>query len=281
MPILEDASEEEIFRLLQLFPASTLRLAWAKPKITKKAICDAAAKERDVEKITNFVQVNFGRCNMHAYVLESPEGDVTPLSAITDAEILQVVAGGPTLIIARASFVVILQETLKKETVNLLWPMRLEVVEDHLVLSLIVLERKPGAIFEENVSVISRSLEERSIVKNLASLGIVQSDLHKGTKALWEADYMDAFRVKFRSADSTLDETMDAELGIKANKPNRYEELKTATIFMTYFHLLDESVKTIKDFTMDPSRGYIRFPRYKEDAGDADEVVRALLAKNK
>lgn len=281
MVILQKATEEELFRLLQLFPATSLKTVWESEKVhTKEAMCRAAAKERDIEKIVTFIQKNFSQCRMHVYAVTLPDPPTDPLGAITDVEVVDEAKDGAKLLIAKASFVVILQDSLKRETVNLLWPMRYAIVEKHPVLSLVVLERKPGAIFEEGVSVVSRSLDEKIITKQLRGLGVGATDLHKGMKALWDADYMDAFRVKFQSPDSTVDETMNEEMGIKATKPERYEELKSAKMFMSYFRLLDDSVKTIGDFTIDPSRGYIRFPRYTEAAGNADEVVRALLAKN-
>ncbi|HEY4008739.1 MAG TPA: hypothetical protein VGM11_01210, partial [Acidobacteriaceae bacterium] len=201
MSILEEASEDELVRLLQLFPASVLKLAWEKPKLTKEAICRAAAKERDLQKIVGLIRTSFARCRMHVHVLSLPDNQPSPLTAITDTEVLQSEAGGPTWILAKVSFVVILQEALTKETVNLLWPMRIEEVEDHTVLSTIVLERNPGVLFDEGVSVVSRSLDEKLITKNLRALNIQAADLHKGMKALWEEDYMDAYKTKFRSPD--------------------------------------------------------------------------------
>jgi hypothetical protein len=281
MGILDDASVGEISRVLQLFPAAALRAEWGdETKRKKEVICSSAASDRDIPRITNFIQANFGRCRLHAYVLSPHPNGTSPELAITGAEVLQVIAGGPTLLMARVTYVVILQQSLQRETVNLLWPMRLEAAEGDVVLSMIVLERSPDAMYDEKISVVSRSLDEKTIIKNLGSLGFSASDLHKGVRALWDSDYMDAFKVKYRSPDSVVDETMDEELGIKACKPQRYEELKTTTLFMTFFHLLDQSELLIRDFMIDPSRGHLRFPRYTEDSGDADEVVRAILTEN-
>ncbi|MBB5062455.1 hypothetical protein [Granulicella mallensis] len=281
MPILEGSTQDEISRLLSLFPVAVLKEEWEGIKGTKEVICDTVARALEPGKAIDFILANFAKCKMHVYVLDpSQHKDVSIMNAITDAEILKVVADGPTLILARVSFVVILQDSLKKEKVDLLWPMRIHTLADHLVLSAIVLERTPATLYNEPISIVSRSLDEKLIVKNLKALGFDTADVHKGMKALWEEDYMDAFNVRFRSPDSTLTEVMDEEKGIKATKPERYEELKTATMFMSAFHLLKDPVKSIGDFFLDPSRGHFRFPRYTDDSGDADAVVQALLSKN-
>jgi len=44
-----------------------------------------------------------------------------------------------------------------------------------------------------------------------------RSDLHKGVKSLWEDEFMDSPRIKFKKPMSVASEAMDEELGIRQN----------------------------------------------------------------
>ncbi len=280
MPILESASKQDIKRLLDSFPVSTLKDTWSNVKGTKEEICFAAAEENNLGKIVAFMQRNFARCKRHAYVLEAPANQADPLQAITDAEVLGVANQGQTLALTKAVFSIFLKDPLEENTVEFLWPVRLEAVSGYTVVSFVILERNPCVYFDRDCYQSARSLDERGIVRNLESLGFKHTDLQKGIKALWDENFIDSFRTSFKKPKSVATEKMDEELGIKQHNPELYEQLQTATLFATLFQIDPAWECSVETFQVDPSIGYVAFPRYTEGTGDSDEVVHKILEKN-
>ena len=70
-------------------------------------------------------------------------------------------------------------------------------------------------------------------------------------KALWDEDYMDSFRTKFKKPKSLATEYMDEELGIKKNNPELYEELKFSVMFVTNFQIEPGAGSCVEDFAVD------------------------------
>jgi hypothetical protein len=280
MSQLETAPIQDIKRLLGAFPVTTLKEAWGQVKGSKEEICFAAAQERDVSKLTSFILKNFGRCKLHVYVLEPHQNGTDITTALEGAEQVAVDGEGRTLLLTRSVYSVFLKDPPEEQTVEFLWPIRLETIGRYTVLSLVVLERNPCTYFDRDCYQLSRSLDERGITLAIEKLGFQRADLHLGVKTLWDEDYMDSFRTKFKKPKSTASEHMDEELGIKKNNPALYEELKSSVMFVTNFQIEPEAGACVEDFAIDPSAGFISFTRYTEGAGDADEVVHKLLEKN-
>jgi hypothetical protein len=280
MSLLENAPVQDLKRLLGAFPLTTLKDTWGHVKGTKEEICFAAAQERDVEKIGNFVLKNFGRCKLHVYVFEPHQDGTTISEAIDAAEKVLVDGNGRSLLLMEAVYSVFLKDPPEEQTVGFLWPIRVENVGRYSVLSFVVLERNPCSYFERDCYQLSKSVDERGITQAIERLGFMRADLHLGVKTLWDEDFMDSFRTKFKKPKSLATEHMDEELGIKKNNPVLYEELKSSVMFVTNFQIEPEAGSCVEDFAIDPSAGFISFTRYTEGAGDADEVVGKLLEKN-
>jgi hypothetical protein len=280
--ILQDASKQDLKRLLGSFPVTSLKAGWPSIKGTKEEICFAAAEERDLPRIVAFMKTNFARCRQHVFVLTPPPDlSVNPESAVPDAELVDVDGAGGKILVTRAVFSIFLKDPSEEAVVEFLWPMRVTELYGYLVFSLMVLERNPCIYFDRDCFKLSRSIDERGVISNLESLGFVRADLHKGIKTLWDENFMDSFRTKFKKPKSTATEAMDEELGIKEHNPTLYEELQTSTLFRTVFQVGTNSECCVEEFQVDPSGGYIAFPRYTEGSGDADHVVHAIVAKNR
>lgn len=281
MGILQDASKQDLKRLLGTFPVAALKDGWSAVKGTKEEICFAAAEERNLDRIVLFMSKNIGRCKQHVYVFTPPATEnIHPASAIPDAEIVSTDQGGRSIYITRAVFSVFLKDPPEESVVEFLWPIRFEQFQGYFVLSMVVLERNPCVYYDRDCFKLSRSIDERGIVKNLEALGYVRADLHKGIKKLWDDNFMDSCETNYKKPKSTAREAMDEELGIKQHNPVLYEELQAATLFRTVFQMDPQSESGVEEFHVDPSGGYIAFPRYTEGAGDADNVVHAILEKN-
>ena len=279
MSLLQTAPTQDLKRLLNSFPLTTLKDTWGHIKGSKEEICYAAAEERDVEKISNFVMKNFGRCKLHVYIFQA-HADGADMASVIPAEMISTDGQGRKCLLTEAVYSVFLKDPPEEQTVSFLWPIRIEKLGLYSVLSFIVLERNPCAYFDRDCYQLSRSVDERGIVQGIEKLGFERADLHLGVKTLWDEDFMDSFRTKFKKPKSTASEHMDSELGIKKNNPELYEELKSSVLFATNFQIDPGSETCVEDFAVDPSAGFISFTRYTEGAGDADEVVHKLLEKN-
>lgn len=270
MELLQNATRQDVKRLLDSFPVSALKDGWPNVKGTKEEICFAAAEEHNLDKIVEFMKKNIARCKRHIYVFSAASKEVSPLSAVPDVEILDVDGGGRTVALTKAVFSIFLKDPLEENTVEFLWPMRVETIAEYLVVSFVILERNPCVYFEDRDCYQSaRSIDERGIAKNLESLGFQRADLHKGVKVLWEENFIDSFRTRYKKPMSTASEHMDEELGIKQHNPELYEQLQSATLFATLFEVVPGTDCCVEIFQVDPSVGYIAFSRYTEGTGDS------------
>lgn len=281
MSLLADASNQQVKRLLDSFPVTSLKNAWPSVRGNKEEVCFAAAEERDISRLVAFMEKNIGQCRTHVYVLTPPEDAGNPLGAVPDAEILSSSDGGRTIALLKASFTVYLRDPIEETVVDFLWPIRMEHLHGHLVVSFVVLERNPCVYYEErDCYQLARTLDERGVIGRLEAMGYKRADLHAGIKGLWAENLIDSFKTKYRKPTSTATEHMDEELGIKQHNPELYEILQTATLFGTSFQVDPQWQCGIEVFIADPTVGYLAFPRYPDGTGDSDEVVRRVLEAN-
>jgi hypothetical protein len=280
MGLLQDSNTQDIKRLLGSFPLSTLKATWASVRGTKEEICFAAAQENNENKIISFMGKNFGRCRQHVYILQEPEQKVNVWDLVPDAEVLSQDAEGRVLAMTKAVFSIFLRDPLEESTVEFLWPMRISRYADYLLFSFMVLERNPCVYFDRDCYQSARSIDERGIMLRLERAGYTRVDIHKGIKALWDSGFMDSCRTRYKKPLSTATESMDEERGIREYNPELYEQLQTATLFATLFQVKPDEGCEVDQFQVDPSQGYIAFPRYTEGAGDSDEVVNRILESN-
>ena len=166
------------------------------------------------------------------------------------------------------------------DEIEFLWPMRIQVRKGLLILSFVVFERSVSNFFPRQCSILSRTIEEQAVVAGFRSLGATTYDLHKGIKTLWKEDFMDAFKVKYKEPFALASKEMDEEIGIKAMKPEFFEELQDYTLYSTMFKVSPSADCSVKLFHADPFSGSISFPRYTEGEGDSDEVVFKILDAN-
>lgn len=279
MATLEAADLDEVRRLLELFPASLLKEQFGASG-DKEQICRAAAERGDHAQIAEFVATNLGRCKQHTYVVSNSELDISVDIAFESADALAQDGEGRSLFLGRVSYTVYVRDPFEAVPVNFLWPIRVEQRRDFKVLSFVVLERDPSPFANRPVITAVRHVDEKQTVRALNELGFFPRDLNRGVKALWAEDYMDAFRTRFKKPFSTTTEIMDEERGIKQNNPQLYEEVQRLHMFDTLFRVHPSKETSVKHFNVNPTTGKIAFTSYSDDAGDTDEVVRAILERN-
>ena len=280
MPILQDASTQDLKRLLEVFPASSIKNGWPSIRGSKEEICFAAAESRNLSRIVEFIYWNINRCKQHVYIFHKPESTPGISELIPECEILDVRNGSETIAILQSEFKILLRDPPEEATMEFLWPIRIDDTGELLIVRFVVMERNPCAYFDRDCYVTSRVVEEREIVLKLEARGMKRVDLHKGIKTLWQEDFMDAPRTTYKKPKSSAREIMDEALGIKEHNPELYSQLQDAVLFTTMFMVRPCETCSVEVFHVDPSMGYVAFPRYTEGAGDNDVVIRAILEKN-
>lgn len=289
MPILNAASVQDLKRLLELYPVASLRDHRPDLEGAKEEICYAFAGERDPEAIAKFLDEYLSCCKQHIYVFEhKTELEALPPIDIPDGErVLESKDDDRIrmLYVIKLRFRVILKDPLEEATLEFLWPVRLDFTAHHLIVRFVVLEKNIGSYFDgRSYYTDRRSLEEKAILQTLQVIfrGRLESaDLHKGVKKLWEDDFMDSIRAKYRKDVSTASELMDEDRGIKEHYPDLYATLTDSLLLDTVFLVTPREDFSVTAFIVDPSKGSISFPRFSENKGDTDYVVDEILRHNR
>ncbi len=280
MPILQDASIQDIKRLLELFPLSKLKEHWPFLKGTKDEICFAVAETRDADAISSFVDENLSCCKQHIYVFQRPNDLIAVPNAVDGADRILHVDGARSLFLIRVRYDVLLRDPLEETSVEFLWPVRLDLSEHNIVVRFVVLQKNMSAYFDRSHYVAGRSSEEEDVVRQIAQAHQLEiADLHKGIKKLWDEGFMDSPKAQYKKPISTASEAMDEEKGIREHNPELYEVLCESPLFRTMFVISADRGGT-EVFFVDPSKGYLVFPRYSEEKGDTNFVIDEILRRN-
>ena len=279
--MIETATREELERLLALFPARVLRDEWSNIEGTKDDICREVSQSLDKDAILEFVDRNFLCCKQHVYVFDAPELESRP-EAIAGGGIRELYDDTEALYLSRLTHKVVLWDPVEEGKISFLWPVYIRLANEHLVVRFVTLEKNLQTHLRRQYSPRSRSVKEEDILADLASThGLGISDLHKGVKALWESDFFDAFRVRFKKPHSTTTENMDEEMGIKQHSPQLYQLISDAELFRTHFKVIprDGVKQCVATVITESSKGHLCFTSYSE-AGDedtgfvVDEIIR-------
>jgi hypothetical protein len=282
VPILQHASVEDRKRLLELFPSTNLRKDFPKLIGTKEEICNTLAAPANIKEVKKFIDENFSCCKQHVYIFtHGPKFAALP-GAITEGEQVLNSAGVHALYVVRTKYNIVLRDPLEDTTLEFLWPIRMEMRPQYLVVRFVVLQKDPASYFQRPSYIGSRTVDEKSVLADLlkshAGL-LVAADLHKGIKKLWADGFMDSSRAKYKTPISTAQETMDEERGIKEHNPDLYGILQQSPLFTTVFQV-PQNKGTVSAFSADPSNGIIGFSRYSDKKGDTDYVIEQILSNN-
>lgn len=279
MAILEKASVDDRKRLLELFPLATLRESW-NHKGRKEEICYAAAADTSPEqmvKIAKFVEDHMGCCKQHIYVYTN-DGSAALPDEITDGEKVLEVDGKRALYLARVSYAVVLRNPLEETTLEFLWPVRVSITPEYLVIRFVVLEKNTSSYFDRPAYVARKSVNEKNIIASFLSPGTNPADINKGIKKLWADGYIESTRSDYKKPYSTSSERMDEERGIKEHYPEIYAIMQEAPLYLTLFEFSDDR-NSVESFSTDPSNGIIGFTSYSAH-GDTDVILEKILSNN-
>jgi hypothetical protein len=286
-----ERSAQNIKRLLELFPVTSLRSQWPNVTGTKEEICFEIAEKYKWQGAIEFVNEHLSCCKQHVYIF-SHSGQIDDLPAIdlpdTELVVTSRAENGERrqLYIINFEYKVVLRDPFEDMGLTFLWPLRLDFTEQHLIARFVILEKNISSYLEGRPYYLDRkSTEEEEILKQIkqqakGQLNLEVVDLHKGVKKLWESGIIDSPRARFKKAFSTAFEAMDEDRTIKEHAPELYEILRDSLLFNTTFQVVGKEDCSVSAFSVDPVKGFITFHRYADNAGDSDYVVREILKYN-
>jgi len=284
MSLLETADTAQLIRLLDLFPAANLSRDWPDYTGKKVEVCKAVARSESAKSIARFVDRNFDSCRQHVHVF-SHDGklkDAPPV--LLQGQRIRHQSGVSSLYLIDACYTLILEDPIETVDLHFLWPVRVELESsNHCLVRFVILEKDLGSYATRSYIGTKGATDESSILKHMVNLHQKHEfrgvDLHKGIKALWDENLIDAIRIKFKKHKSTTTEDMDEEAGLKATYPDVYENIKTRPIRSGLFKTLGTTF-SVPTFSSKPSDYMLTFPRYTEKLGGTTDVVRQVLRRN-
>ena len=279
MPILQTASTQDRKRLLELFSIASLKETWPDIKGTKEEICFAVAERAQPAEVITFINVHAGRCKQHVYIFNRNPETALP-GQIIGGERVHTVGNDEALYVIRTSYSVVLKDPLEETELDFLWPIKIQLKPQHLIVSFVAMEKNVSSYFERQCYVVRKSIEEKTVMEDLHLTTLTQADIHRGIKTLWNNGFMDSPRTKFKKPKSLAMEAMDEELGIRENYPELYEVLQDSVLLNTLFVIPEEQHCDVSAFLADCAHGYLAFPRYSEGDKDTTFVVNEILRLN-
>jgi hypothetical protein len=279
--LLTSASVQQLSTILDLYPVTVLR-----------ELCLAIAGKRNFPEIVNFVHDNFSLCKQHIYIF-SNESDLTETLNLDIPEVEFTHQTTEDFGVSRTFFYkheveIILREPLQEQKIDFVLPVRFDYLDEYVLVRFVTFERDINSLFRgRQVYLPRKSEKEKTFLDAInktaleAKLKITSADLHKGMKTLWEKDFMDSARVKYKTEHSVDSKSMDEKKGLRKHNLPEYERIKDSKFFNSLFETIETEDYPPIVFTVDPNKGFISFGRYTERLGDSDYVVHEILKHNK
>ncbi len=141
-----ERSAQNIKRLLELFPVTSLRSQWSNVTGTKEEICFEIAEKYGWQGAVDFVNANLSCCKQHVYIFShSGRIDDLPVIELPDTELVadSGVQNGERrqLYIINFEYKVVLRDPFEDMSLTFLWPLRLDFTAQHLVARFVILEK--------------------------------------------------------------------------------------------------------------------------------------------
>jgi hypothetical protein len=214
METFATASVQDLKRLLELFPIADLRPFWQEFKGTKEEVCQQGAESKDLNRIGQFLDSKFSNCKQHVYAFQKSDKITALPETLGGERATLTLPDVRSLFVLRSTYSVVLREPLEETSIDFLWPIRVEFSahSPYVVLRFVVLEKTVSAYFDRPCYVPDRSVDEKSILKEVEYWANPRADLHKGIKELWNNKFMDSPSAKLKKALSMAQEIMDQEL---------------------------------------------------------------------
>lgn len=292
--LLPSSSVDEIIKLLDLFPVSSVRATWSEKAGHKDELLKSVAKKAAHQEIIAFIKENIGFCKQHIYVYS--HDDVFGAQMFLDltdcikAAEWREDGWQKALFTVRYSYKVALRNPFEEVQVPFIWPFLVERNKSNFIARLVIMEKSITSYLDgKEYYKAERDLDDEGIVRAIVKSPQQEAgqespkvvDITKGIKHLWENDVIDARIVNFKKAKSASREVMDKNFLLKRDNPAEYQKAIKAPLFRTLFQAFKSDKILEFDFTAEPEKGFIGLSKFVEQKGDVDYVVREVLRHNK
>jgi cell wall assembly regulator SMI1 len=273
-------------RLLELFPVGSLRKQWPRKKGKKPDVIDGIVKTVPPADVQRFAWDKFGLLRQHIRLLTtSGAPSKPPLSVLSIAQPI-FTRGKPTtewfyLIPLEIKFVYGSPPT--EARIDLPWPVRLRFESGTFVAQFTTIEKDLSAHVPsgEPVFGVRRSIEVSDVLDDASStLGtLVELDVNKGVKHLWNIDSIDACRAGWEETVASNVKNMHVSHLLKRDDPKAFAVAIKAPLMKSVFERL-ASIDWPEILTVDCQYGEIAITRYSDSETAVDNVVREILKHN-
>jgi hypothetical protein len=272
--------------LLEFFPVNSLRKKWPKKKGKKPDMIDEIVKTEPLSDIQRFAWDESGLLRQHVRLVRpsNPPSRI-PSSVLSLAQPI-FTRGNPInewfyLIPLEIKFVYGSPPTEAK--INLYWPVRVRRVSGVFVVHLTTVEKDLSAHVPsgEPVFGVRRSIDPTEVLDDMSNtLGtLVDVDIHKGVKHLWNADIIDACRAGWEEAVASSTKNMHVKNLLKRDDPAAFAVAINAPLMKSVFERL--AIADLPEIlTIDCQSGEIAITRYSNTETAVDNVVHEILRNN-
>jgi hypothetical protein len=289
--LLPSSSIEEIARLLDLFPVSSVREYWPKLSGHKGDLIRLVAENQPHEDIIEFVQEHIAYCKQHIYFYAHEGGFAKSPNLNLPGTVLasswKEQPWQKHLFLTRYHYTVVLRENVTVIEIPFIWPFTIEYTAEYLIVRFVIMEKSVSSYLDgKSFFKAEKSIEEDGILN--AIIGVSEGDevpkmldFNKGIKHLWETDVVDAKRVRFLTGISSSLEVMNKGKLVKKHFRKQYNEAMKCPLLKSHFITNKADGIVDLDFTADPNNGFVGFGKFLDGKGDAEYVVREILRHNK
>lgn len=280
-------NKELLWRLLHLYPFQATKNYFGSTSTNQTDMIDNVVATRTEDEIYKYCHGHFGLTKKHVYLFDDKKSALNIPATLNHMFTETTTSGAVTsyFIIARAWFTLGVITPYRNEDFWFPWPMKVDISPDGIVLEFTILERKIDYYLPSGVELIKtkQNVDEDFVLEELKlNNGIVWTpkDLHKGVKALWKDDTIDALQANYKKSKSSSVETMDSSFTLKKAYPDLYNEIVKGEITKTNFCFLKDKQLYSPRFVVEPKAGKIAFPLFSDSLNLNQNVIEKILKEN-
>lgn len=287
----ENSENRQYYRLLEMFPAGTLK-KWIDHKGTRESTIDSVLASKTHEEIHAFMMDTFAECKQHIFLFSSKHTKPEPVPPLNDIESAwhqdrNTSDAKVRFHLFKTSQTFVDPRDGGSVTLTFLWPVKLVNTKNTIGVHIVILERGTNSVaLAETVKRIKKHDDDdvlNLIRGDLGSQGIKIEplDINKGVKHMWTKDIIDSTRTQAKGSKSTHTETMDEGHYLKTDLPAEYADIVRKPLLKTIFHVLKEAdeVQYGRKFIAEPMLGRMYF-RSRSKSGQISNVISYILSNN-
>ena len=284
-------SEDLLGRLLSLFPVKLLREEFEVSGSSQNQLIQEVLENNTPETITNFAFDSFDLTKQHVHIsCFLRDFDLTFLNEnefpYTIHKQIRADDGIIIYCLPIVNYAVRLDDPYSKEILQFVQPLKITIENKKLILQFTILEKDIKALYPVERFINSKRDIDESFIKSQiidyfsSQYLLVNCDLNKGIKHLWNTDVIDSRFVKFKKDKSTTTEAMDEDETYKKNYPVEFADMMKRPLSRTILTYMGDDDELCENFVVDPSKGEINFSKFPKSETQVQNVLTKILTNN-